>query len=50
MLLFDQLNETEQVGWLEFIDKFNVDDVNKFEAWLNSFVFSMNNQLMRLEN
>lgn len=44
MLLFDQLNETEQIGWQEFIDQFNADDITKLKAWLNSFILSMNNQ------
>ncbi|XP_055826486.1 agamous-like MADS-box protein AGL29 [Solanum dulcamara] len=50
ILFFDQMNETRDKGWWEFIDQFNKDDATKYDAWLTSGEFMLKNQLKQLEN
>nr|XP_009781581.1 PREDICTED: agamous-like MADS-box protein AGL61 [Nicotiana sylvestris] len=49
-LMLDNMKENGQRYWWESIEQFNADEVTKFEAWLSTTVFNMNNRLEQLEN
>ncbi|KAH0720089.1 hypothetical protein KY290_005010 [Solanum tuberosum] len=44
------MNEARDIGWWESIDRFSVHDTMKFEAWLTSGEFNLNEHLEQLEN
>ncbi|KAK6774299.1 hypothetical protein RDI58_029538 [Solanum bulbocastanum] len=46
---YDEVIEARHKGWWESIEQLNVDEVSTFEAWLETFVFNMQNQLNQLE-
>ncbi|KAH0751774.1 hypothetical protein KY285_004922 [Solanum tuberosum] len=46
----DRMNEARDIGWWESIDRFSVHDTMKFEAWLTSGEFNLNEHLEQLEN
>ncbi|XP_070034359.1 agamous-like MADS-box protein AGL62 [Nicotiana tomentosiformis] len=46
---YDKMTETRESGWWESIEQLNVDEVTKFETWLKTLVFNMNNRLNQLE-
>ncbi|XP_016497146.2 agamous-like MADS-box protein AGL29 [Nicotiana tabacum] len=46
---YDKMIKTRQSGWWESIEQLNADEVTKFEAWLKSVIFNMNNRLNQLE-
>ncbi|OIT07674.1 PREDICTED: agamous-like MADS-box protein AGL61 [Nicotiana attenuata] len=48
--LLDNMKENSQRYWWESIEQFNADEVTKFEAWLSTTVFNINNRLEQLEN
>ncbi|KAG5579754.1 hypothetical protein H5410_050381 [Solanum commersonii] len=46
----DRMNEARDIGWWESKDRFSVHDTMKFEAWLTSSEFNLNEHLEQLEN
>ncbi|XP_015166218.1 uncharacterized protein [Solanum tuberosum] len=46
---YDEVIEARQKGWWESIEQLNADKVSTFEAWLETFVFNMQNRLNQLE-
>ncbi|XP_016447355.1 agamous-like MADS-box protein AGL29 [Nicotiana tabacum] len=50
MLLLEQLNKTRQIDSYKCIDQFKADDIIKYEAWLQSVVFGLENHLKQLGN
>ncbi|KAK4727460.1 hypothetical protein R3W88_032377 [Solanum pinnatisectum] len=46
---YDGVIEARQKGWWESIEQLNADKVSTFEAWLETFVFNMQNRLNQLE-
>ncbi|XP_009798759.2 agamous-like MADS-box protein AGL29 [Nicotiana sylvestris] len=49
-LLLDKMKESGQEYWWESIEQFNADEVTKFEDWLSTNIFNINNRLKQLEN
>ncbi|XP_060182897.1 agamous-like MADS-box protein AGL61 [Lycium barbarum] len=49
-LHLDEARKARKIGWWEHIEKFNADDLIKFEAWLNATDFNMRYRLKQLEN
>ncbi|XP_059309998.1 agamous-like MADS-box protein AGL61 [Lycium ferocissimum] len=49
-LQLDKVKKARKIGWWEHIEKFNGNDLIKFEAWLNAADFDMKYRLKQLEN
>ncbi|XP_016446656.1 agamous-like MADS-box protein AGL29 [Nicotiana tabacum] len=49
-LLLDNMKENGQRYRWESIEQFNADEVKKYEAWLSTTVFNLNNRLKHLKN
>ncbi|XP_055800967.1 agamous-like MADS-box protein AGL62 [Solanum dulcamara] len=48
--LYDEVIEARQKGWWESIEQLNAYEVTQFEAWMETFIFNMQNRLNDLEN
>ncbi|XP_027772720.1 uncharacterized protein LOC107025385 [Solanum pennellii] len=47
---YDEVIKARKRGWWESIEQLNEPEVTKFEAWMDTIIFNMQNRLNEMEN